>query len=117
MGFVIYDLRDGPHQHFRAATMGRNHSFAERRHGDWRSVSPLRRSKGQGFVRHLPKGDLRIAHAFKRGTIPKGPPVPKGRLNPSHTNEIRSRPKTFEGFDRPFGTYQMANLHPAVNCR
>src|SRR6266540_1683911 len=75
------------------------------------------RSQARGFVRFLPEGDLRIAHAFKRGIVGEGPPVPKGRLNHSHINANKSRRKSSEGLDRPFGTYATANPNPAVNCR
>ena len=66
---------------------------------------------------HLPEGDLRIAHAFKRGTVESEHRVPKGRLNHPPKNGKMTRWITCAGFDRPFGTCRLANLTPAVNCR
>src|SRR6266545_1269200 len=80
-------------------------------------VQSSMRGHGRGFVCPLPEGDSRIAHAFKRGIVAEGPPVPKGRLNHSCINGNRSRRETSEGLDRPFGTYATANRDPAVNCR
>jgi hypothetical protein len=68
-------------------------------------LSPLRREQVSGFVCHLPKGELKIAHPFKGGTAEEKRSVPKGRLD------------QFDEFDRPFETYAAANLDPAVNCR
>ena len=67
-------------------------------------------------VCHLPKGGLKTAHAFKRGIVGSGFPVPKGRLMHSSINATKRR-KTSEHFDRPFGTYSRTNPDPAVNCR
>src|SRR5437867_1692994 len=65
----------------------------------------------------LPEGELRIAHAFKRGIMGEGPRVPKGRLNHAYFNGNRGGPETSEGLGRPFGTHATANRNPAVNCR
>ena len=84
----------------------------------WPFLSPPSRKRIRPFVRRLPEGDLRIAHAFKRGTMELGHRVPKGRLNHSDKNGSMNRCMTFVEFSRPcFGTCGVANLNPAVNCR
>jgi hypothetical protein len=69
------------------------------------------------FLDHLPKGDLRITHPFKGGFVEWEQRVPKGRLKHSQRNGNESRRIIFEGFSRPFGTCEISNLNPAVNCR
>src|SRR6266540_768223 len=65
----------------------------------------------------LPKGDLRIAHPFKGGIDEEEHRVPKGRPNLNDENGIGNGRIKFGRFSRPFGTWAMSRLHPAVNCR
>jgi hypothetical protein len=43
--------------------------------------------------------------------------VPKGRPNRCDYQGNRNWRMTYSGFNRPFGTCEMANGNPAVNCR
>ena len=81
--------------------------------------------RGDSSIAHpyLPEGDLRIAHPFKGGIASPIPKVPKGRLSNSRTilcPELTERIGAevgHRGFDRPCGTYAIADSNPAVNCR
>jgi len=65
----------------------------------------------------LPEGDLKIARRFNAGFRFAIPQVPKGRLKSCFSNGNMNRRMTVERFHRPFGTYGMSHLNPAVNCR
>jgi len=69
------------------------------------------------LICRLPEGDMKTAHPFKGGIVEAENRVPKGRLNSCHRDGNMNRRTTFDGFNRPSGTYPTANPNPAVNCR
>ena len=65
-------------------------------------------------------GDSRVAHPFKGGIASPIPKVPKGRLShsraipgPEQTVRIGADVGHWGAFNRPFGTYAIANANPA----
>ena len=54
----------------------------------WPFLSPPSRKRKRLFVRRLPKGDLRIAHAFKRGTMELGASSPEGTAESLSPNDM-----------------------------
>jgi hypothetical protein len=69
------------------------------------------------IVRRLPQGELRIAHPFKGGAVEAENRVPKGRLSSRYGNGKIFGRATYDGFNRPFGTYPATIPNPTVNCR